>query len=164
MKYIIIIALLAVAAGCDTGPTVIEGHEYVRVSAGYNSWQFIHREGCAHPDHKESPAVVDWEDQLKRAAPAGTEITGEIAFESDTLNRHGRLTHYACSNAILSGDRKAYLRLELVEEPNGDLRPTPVLHTHTCLRAGVNCYFLFDHRGYYNGCNCGGDVTVVGLP
>jgi hypothetical protein len=164
MKYIIIIALLAVAAGCGTEPRMMQDHLWVRLC--YNCSQFMHlEESCPHPSHQrnQSPQSVDWKNQIERAAPGSIEITGSIVFEHDTLNRLMEHIDYACAKGRLADGKQAYFRLEAYNN-NGVLSPSTVLHIHTCSTNADTCRFLFDHRGYYKGCNCGGDVTVVGLP
>lgn len=165
MKYIII-ALLAVAAGCelqeDQIRTFFEGHLYKRVYAGSGSYQLIHSDSCEK--HSLLVEITERRAHILSAAPSGTILVpfpGEdVRLETDARSRLDRPVDYWCIQARMPDDNPAYLRLEL--DTTG--LPTRVLHIHTCSTNADTCRFLFDHRGYYNGCNCGGDVTVVGLP
>lgn len=171
MKYITIIALLAVAAGCDiherntqgvrigTPDEIVtyQGHEYLQEGHG-----LVHSESC--PAHSLLVEITERRAHILSAAPSGTILIpfpGEdVRLETDTRSRLDRPVDYWCIQARMPDDNPAYLRLEL--DTTG--LPTRVLHIHTCSTNADTCHFLFDHRGYYNGCNCGGDLTVVGLP
>lgn len=164
MRYIIILALLAVAAGCSNNRT-IEGHEYIGIWDG-RGLDYVHSESCPNPVHKkdEGPHPVDWKTQIELAANESITVTGSIVFEHDTMNRLMSRVDYACAQGFMPDGSPAYFRLEMQEDSYGVFKPTPVLHIHTCATQADTCRLRFDERGYYAGCNCGGNESIIGLP